>query len=66
MLAELDRIGVLTAWEPGLCFDEHVVAAALEMLPEDGSRSVLLAAALLLGLVEELDGEETEPLCATS
>jgi tRNA nucleotidyltransferase (CCA-adding enzyme) len=60
VLAELDRSGALSAWEPGLCFDEHVVAVALEVLPDDGSRSVLFAAALLLGLAEELDGEETE------
>lgn len=59
-LAELDRSGVLSAWEPALCFDEHVVTVALEVLPEDGSRSVLFAAALLLGLAEELDGEETD------
>lgn len=60
VLAELDRTGVLSAWEPGLCFDKHVVAVALEVMPEDGSRSVLFAAALLLGLAEELDGEETD------
>jgi tRNA nucleotidyltransferase (CCA-adding enzyme) len=60
VLAELDRSGVLSAWEPGLCFDEHVVAVALEVMPEDGSRPVLFAAALLLGLAEELDGEETD------
>jgi tRNA nucleotidyltransferase (CCA-adding enzyme) len=60
VLAELDRAGVLSAWEPGLCFDEHVVRVALEVMPEDGSRPVLFAAALLLGLAEELDSEETE------
>ncbi|MGH2879752.1 MAG: hypothetical protein ACRDK4_09140 [Solirubrobacteraceae bacterium] len=60
VLAELDRSGVLSAWEPGLCFDEHVVAVALQIMPEDGSRSVLFAAALLLGLADELDGEETD------
>ncbi|HEU0249391.1 MAG TPA: hypothetical protein VFR48_01575 [Solirubrobacteraceae bacterium] len=60
VLAELDRSGVLSAWEPGLCFDEHVVTVALEVMPEDGSRPVLFAAALLLGLAEELDGEETD------
>lgn len=60
VLAELDRTGVLSAWEPGLCFDEHVVAVALEVMPEDGSRSVLFAAALLLGLAEELAGEQTD------
>ena len=60
VLAELDRSGVLSAWEPGLCFDEHVVAVALEVMPEDGSRPVLFAAALLLGLAEQLDGEQTD------
>jgi tRNA nucleotidyltransferase (CCA-adding enzyme) len=60
-LAELDRIGVLKAWEPGVSFDEHVVRTALEILPEDGCRSVLLAASLLLELTNVLDDEETEP-----
>jgi tRNA nucleotidyltransferase (CCA-adding enzyme) len=60
VLAELDRTGVLSAWEPGLCFDEHVVRVALEVMPEDGSRPVLFAAALLLGLAGELDSDETE------
>jgi tRNA nucleotidyltransferase (CCA-adding enzyme) len=60
VLAELDRTGVLSAWEPELCFDKHLVAVALEVMPEDGSRSVLFAAALLLGLAEELDGEGTD------
>ena len=60
VLAELDRAGVFSAWEPGVCFDEHVVRLALEVMPEDGSRPALFAAALLLGLAEELDGEETE------
>jgi tRNA nucleotidyltransferase (CCA-adding enzyme) len=60
-LAELDRLGVFTAWEPGVSFDEHVVRTALEILPEDGSAQVLLAAALLLELSHNLDDEETEP-----
>lgn len=60
VLAELDRLGVLSAWERGVCFDEHVVRVALEILPEDGSRPVLFAAALLMGLADELDAEETE------
>ena len=60
-LAELDRMGVFTAWEPGVSFDEHVVRTALEILPEDGSARVLLAASLLLELSHNLDDEETEP-----
>jgi tRNA nucleotidyltransferase (CCA-adding enzyme) len=60
-LAELDRLGVLAAWEPGVSFDEHVVRTALEILPEDGSVQVLLAASLLLELCNHLDKEETEP-----
>jgi tRNA nucleotidyltransferase (CCA-adding enzyme) len=60
-LAELDRIGVFAAWEPGVSFDEHVVRTALEILPDDGSVPVLLAAALLLELSHQLDQEETEP-----
>jgi tRNA nucleotidyltransferase (CCA-adding enzyme) len=60
-LAELDRLGVFAAWEPGVSFDEHVVRTALEILPEDGSIQVLLAASLLLELCQHLDKEETEP-----
>jgi tRNA nucleotidyltransferase (CCA-adding enzyme) len=59
-LAELDRLGVFTAWEPGVSFDEHVVRTALEILPEDGSTRILLAASLLLELCAQLDKEETE------
>ncbi len=61
VLGELDRLGVFAAWEPGVCFDEHVVRSALEILPEDGSRQMLLATALLLQLAGQLDDEETEP-----
>jgi tRNA nucleotidyltransferase (CCA-adding enzyme) len=60
-LADLDRLGVFTAWEPGVSFDEHVVRTALEVLPEDGSTQALLAASLVLELCRELDQEETEP-----
>jgi tRNA nucleotidyltransferase (CCA-adding enzyme) len=61
VLGELDRLGVFAAWEPGVCFDEHVARTALEILPEDGSREMLLATALLLHLAGQLDDEETEP-----
>jgi tRNA nucleotidyltransferase (CCA-adding enzyme) len=60
-LAELDRMEVLTAWEPGVSFDPDAVRLALEILPEDGSVEVLLAASLLLELCEDLDNEDTEP-----
>ncbi|MGH2911046.1 MAG: hypothetical protein ACRDJ3_01075 [Solirubrobacteraceae bacterium] len=60
-LSEFDRLGVLTAWEPGVSFDEHVVRTALEVLPPDGSQPVLFAAALMLELAHNLDHEETEP-----
>jgi tRNA nucleotidyltransferase (CCA-adding enzyme) len=60
VLAELDRLGVLSAWESGVSFDEHVVRVALEIMPEDGSRPVLFAAALLLGLAVALNAEDTE------
>jgi tRNA nucleotidyltransferase (CCA-adding enzyme) len=60
-LAELDRLGVLAAWEPGVSFDEHIVRTALEILPDDGSTRVLLAASLLLELCELLHEEDTEP-----
>jgi len=60
-LAELDRLGVFAAWEPGVSFDEHVVRTALEIMPDDGSERVLFAAALLLELAHNLDHEDTEP-----
>jgi tRNA nucleotidyltransferase (CCA-adding enzyme) len=60
-LAELDRLGVFSAWEPGVAFDEHLVRVALEVMPEDGSRRLLFAAALLLDLAGQLDDESTEP-----
>jgi tRNA nucleotidyltransferase (CCA-adding enzyme) len=60
-LAELERLGVLRAWQPGVSFDEALARAALEILPEDGSVRLLLATSLLLGLCHELDREETEP-----
>jgi tRNA nucleotidyltransferase (CCA-adding enzyme) len=60
VLAELDLLGVLSAWESGVSFDEHVVRVALEIMPKDGSRPVLFAAALLLGLAVALNSEDTE------
>jgi tRNA nucleotidyltransferase (CCA-adding enzyme) len=60
-LAELERLGVLRAWQPGVSFDEALARAALQVLPKDGSVRLLLAASLLLGLCHELDREETEP-----
>jgi tRNA nucleotidyltransferase (CCA-adding enzyme) len=60
-LAELERLGVLRAWQPGVSFDEALARAALQVLPEDGSVRLLLAASLLLGLCHELDREDTEP-----
>ena len=61
-LAELERLGVLRAWQPGVSFDRTVVSAALRILPEDGSRSLTLAASLLIELSRALDHEDTEPL----
>ncbi|HEX4114711.1 MAG TPA: hypothetical protein VHY18_02420 [Solirubrobacteraceae bacterium] len=60
-LVEMERLGVLRAWQPGVSFDEALARAALQALPEDGSARLLLAASLLLGLCHELDREETEP-----
>lgn len=60
-LSELERLGVLRAWQPGVSFDEALARAALQVLPEDGSVRLLLAASLLLDLCHELGREETEP-----
>jgi tRNA nucleotidyltransferase (CCA-adding enzyme) len=60
-LAEVERMGILTAWEPGLSFDPGATRIALQLLPNDGSAIVTLAGALLLELCEYLDNEDTEP-----
>ncbi len=60
-LAELERLGVLRAWQPGVSFDGDLARAALQALPEDGSVRLLLATSLLLDLCHELGREETEP-----
>jgi tRNA nucleotidyltransferase (CCA-adding enzyme) len=60
-LAELERLGVLRSWQPGVSFDEALARKALQALPEDGSLRLLLAASLLLDLCRQLDREETEP-----
>jgi tRNA nucleotidyltransferase (CCA-adding enzyme) len=60
-LAELDRMGVLGAWEPGVCFDEHVVRTALAILPEDGNPTLLLCASMVVDLMSRMaDDEDTE------
>ena len=59
-LVELDRMGVFSAWEPGVSFDEDLVRTAIEILPEDGSLDVLLAASLLLGFAQGLEHEDNE------
>ncbi len=60
-LAELDRIGVLAAWDPDVSFNEELVRTALQILPSDGSSRVLLAAALILELAWRLDEQDVEP-----
>lgn len=59
-LAEMDRLGVLAAWEPGVCFDEHVVRTALAVLPEDGDPKLLLCASLVVELMRQMAEEGTE------
>jgi tRNA nucleotidyltransferase (CCA-adding enzyme) len=60
-LAELERMGVLAAWESGVRFDEHVVRTALGILPGDGDPRLLLCAALVVDLMSRIaDDEETE------
>lgn len=61
-LAELERLGVLRAWQEGVSFDRPVASAALEMLPEEGSPRLTLASSLLLELSRRLEQEDTEPL----
>ncbi|MGN6371699.1 MAG: hypothetical protein ACTHM1_01730 [Solirubrobacteraceae bacterium] len=59
-LAEMDRLGAFAAWEPGVCFDEHMVRAALQVLPKDGNRTLLLCAALVLDLMSRMADEDLE------
>jgi tRNA nucleotidyltransferase (CCA-adding enzyme) len=47
-LAALSTLGVLSALDPQLRFEEELAADALAMLPEDGRRDLLLLAVLLL------------------
>ncbi len=61
-LAELERLGVLRAWQESVSFDRVITSAALEMLPEEGSPPLTLASSLLLELSGRLEQEDTEPL----
>lgn len=58
-LDQLDRLGVLEALEPGVCFDRYLAATALEVLPGDGDPELLLCASMVAGLMSSLD-EQTE------
>ena len=59
-LAEMDALGAFAAWEPGVCFDEHMARTALSVLPEDGDRTLLLCAALVLDLMSRMADEDLE------
>jgi tRNA nucleotidyltransferase (CCA-adding enzyme) len=58
-LDELDRMGVLDAWEQGVCFDRYLAATALDVLPGDGDPELLLCASMVVSLMRTLD-EYTE------
>jgi tRNA nucleotidyltransferase (CCA-adding enzyme) len=58
-LEELEGMGVLEAWEPGVRFDRDLATIALEVLPDDGERELLLCASMVVGLMSSLD-ERTE------
>lgn len=59
-LAEIDRLGALAAWEPGVSFDEHMARSALQVLPEDGDPKLLLCAALVIDLMNRMAEEDAE------
>jgi tRNA nucleotidyltransferase (CCA-adding enzyme) len=59
-LAEMDRLGVFAAWEPGVCFYEPTARNALQVLPEDGDRKLLLCTALVVDLMDRMAEEDTE------
>jgi tRNA nucleotidyltransferase (CCA-adding enzyme) len=50
-LGELSRLGLLSALDPRLGFDESLARRALELLPEDGRLDLLLLACVLLPAV---------------
>ncbi|HEY7831250.1 MAG TPA: hypothetical protein VIC06_11860 [Solirubrobacteraceae bacterium] len=56
-LEAMRELGVLAAVHPRLRHDPELVAGALELLPADGSKEVLLLAALVLPLVLRADGQ---------
>ena len=56
-LEAMRELGVLAAVHPRLRHDPELVAGALELLPADGSREVLLLAALVLPLLLRADGQ---------
>jgi tRNA nucleotidyltransferase (CCA-adding enzyme) len=55
-LAELDRLGVIGALHPRLRLEADLARRALELLPGDGRRDLLLLAALVLALALRADG----------
>jgi tRNA nucleotidyltransferase (CCA-adding enzyme) len=59
-LGALSSLGVLTAIDPELTFDEALARRALGLLPEDGRRDLLLMASLLLGLPARPENPEFE------
>lgn len=56
-LAALDALGVLSALDRRLAFDESLARRALALLPDDGQQEVLLMAALLLPVCAGPEGD---------
>lgn len=56
-LGELNRLGLLSALDPRLGFDERLARRALAILPEDGRAELLLLACLVLAA--NGDGEDS-------
>jgi tRNA nucleotidyltransferase (CCA-adding enzyme) len=56
VLLAMQEYGILAAVHPRLRHDAALVARALELLPADGSRELLLLAALVLPLTVRADG----------
>jgi tRNA nucleotidyltransferase (CCA-adding enzyme) len=59
-LAALSELGVLSAIDPELSFEEALARRALALLPDDGRRDLLLMASLLLGLCRRGEDPELE------
>jgi tRNA nucleotidyltransferase (CCA-adding enzyme) len=63
-LVELERVGALAALHPRVRFEAPLARRALELLPRDGRRDLLLLATLVLPLALRADGDPRAEVAA--